>query len=68
MCIEHSVEINLQNQPYMRWNIYITDALNLLLHVSALHGCHHQGVFTAVKAVLSKGFLACSTATRLHTY
>jgi hypothetical protein len=52
----------------MRWNIYITDALNLLQHVSALHGCHHQGVLTVVKAVLSKWFLACSTATRLHTY
>jgi len=24
------------------------DTQNILLHVSALHACHHQGVFTVV--------------------
>jgi len=38
----------------MHWNIYATNARNLLLHVSALHGCDRQGVFTAVKGVLLK--------------
>jgi hypothetical protein len=28
----------------MHWNIYTTGAQNLLLHVSVLLGCHHQGV------------------------
>jgi len=37
----------------MHRNIYITHAQNLL-YVSALHRCHHQGVFTVVKVVLSK--------------
>jgi len=36
----------------MPWNIYITDAQNLLLRVSGLLGCHHQGVFTVVEVVL----------------
>jgi hypothetical protein len=49
-CTVHRVEINLYNQTYMHWNVYTTDAQNLLLHVSALHRFHHQGVFTAVKA------------------
>jgi hypothetical protein len=43
----------------MHWNIYTTDAQNLLLHVSALHGCQQQGVFTAVKVVLSKWSVVC---------
>jgi len=30
-------------------NIYTTDAQNLLLHVSTLQVCHHQGFFTVVK-------------------
>jgi len=38
----------------MHWNIYMTDAQNLLLHVSALHVFDHQGVFTAVKVVILK--------------
>jgi len=48
--------------------IYITDAQNLLLRVSALLGCHHQGVFAVVKVVLSKWSAVCSTVTRLHKY
>jgi hypothetical protein len=39
-CTVHSVEIILQNRPYVHWNIYIKEAQNLLLHVSALHRCH----------------------------
>jgi hypothetical protein len=35
----------------MPCNIYTTDPQNLLLHVSALFGCHNQGVFTVVKVV-----------------
>jgi hypothetical protein len=46
------VKINSYNQHYMHCNIYTTDAQNLLLSVSALHGCHHQGVFTVVTEVL----------------
>ena len=34
--------------------VYKTVVQNLLLHVSALHGCHNQGVFRVVKVVLSK--------------
>jgi len=52
----------------MHWNIVITDARNLLLHVLVLHGCHPQGAFTAVKVVLSKMSAVCSTVTHLHTY
>jgi hypothetical protein len=37
----------------MHWNIHTTDA-RVLLHVSVLHGCHHQGVITVVEVVLSK--------------
>jgi len=50
----------------MHWDTYTRDALNLLLHVSALHGCLHQTVFTAVKVVLSKRSVVCST--HLHSY
>jgi len=38
----------------MHWNIYMTDAQNLLLYVSALHVFNHQEVFTAVKVVFLK--------------
>jgi len=31
----------------MHRNVYVTDAQHLL-HVWALHECHHQGVFTVV--------------------
>jgi hypothetical protein len=37
----------------MHWNVYTTDVQNLPPHVSAFRGCHHQGVFTVVKVVLS---------------
>jgi hypothetical protein len=52
----------------MHWNIYITEAKNLLLHVSALHGFHYQGVFTLVKVMFSKCFVVCSSVTHLHMY
>jgi len=42
------------------------DAQNFLLHVLALHGCHHQGVFTAVKVVLLKWSIVCTTVTHLQ--
>ena len=45
----------------MHWNRYTTDAQNPLLHVSVLYGCHHQGVFTVLKAVLSKWSVVCTT-------
>ena len=50
--------------------IYVcaTDVPNLLLHVSALHICNHQGVFTALKVVFSKWSVVCSTVTKLHIY
>jgi len=35
------------------------------VHVLALLGCHHQGVFTVVK-VLSKWSIECSTVTHLQ--
>jgi len=50
----------------MEHNIYITDELNLSVHVSALHGFHHYEVFTVVKVVLSKWFLVDSTVTHLN--
>jgi hypothetical protein len=37
----------------MLWNMCVTEAQNLLLHVSARRGCYHQGVFTAATAVLA---------------
>jgi len=40
-----SPTVNSQNQPYMQWNIHAMDARHSLLHVSALLGCHLQGVF-----------------------
>ena len=33
MCTVHRVEINSLKQPYRHYNIYTTDAYNLLLHV-----------------------------------
>jgi len=56
----------LLQQTYVHWNIYITDTQNLLLRVSALNGCHNQGVFTLDKLVLSKWLVVCSKDT--HTY
>jgi len=44
----------------------MTDAQNLLLHVSAFHGFDHQGVFTAVKVVLLKWSNMCSSHTPAH--
>lgn len=32
--------------------LYTTDAQTLLLHASALHECHYQGVFTVFKVEL----------------
>jgi len=49
----------------MHWKIYITDAPDLL-HVLALNGCHHQGVFTALEILLSK-MVRCTQHTYLHT-
>jgi len=43
----------------MHWNIYTTDAQNLL-HVLALLRCYHQGIFTAVKVVLLKSSHTCT--------
>ena len=40
----------------------------LLLLVSALQGCHHQGALTMVKVELSKWSVGCTTATHFHTY
>lgn len=60
--------VSLQNQPYKHWNIFTTDAQNSLLHVSALLGYHHQGIFTVFKVVLSKWSVFCSTGTQLHMY
>jgi hypothetical protein len=52
----------------MHWNIQMTDAQNFFLHVSALHGCHHKGVFTVVKVLLSKWLAIRTTVTHLHKY
>jgi hypothetical protein len=52
----------------MHWNIFTTGAQNLLLDVSALHGSHHQAVFTVVKVVFSKWSVVCNTGAHLHTY
>jgi hypothetical protein len=52
----------------MPWNLCGTDAPNLLLQVLALNGCDDQGVFIAVKVVLSKWSAVCNTVTKLHTY
>ena len=60
-----SVKINSQNQPYLQWNIYTRNAQDLLLRVSALHGCHYQGVLTVVKVVLSK-WPVVWTAVKFH--
>lgn len=46
--------------------IYRTDTRNLI-HVSALHVCHPQKAFTAVKVIISKLSVVCSTVTHLHT-
>jgi hypothetical protein len=46
--------------------VYTTDAQNFLLHVSASHGCHHQGVFTLVKVVLLKWSVVCTAVTHVH--
>ena len=43
----------------MHWNMYTTEEQSLLLHVSALHGCHSQAAFTGVKIVLSKWTDVC---------
>jgi len=48
----------------MHCNIHTTDAQNPLLHFSARHGCHHQGVFTVVKAVISLYAAQSHTGTR----
>jgi hypothetical protein len=50
----------------MHWNIYITDAKNLLLHVSAVYGCLHFGIFTVAEAVLTKWSVAFSSHTLAH--
>jgi len=52
----------------MHWITYTTDAQNLLLPVSVIHGCHHQGLFTVVKVVLSKWSVLCTTVIHLHSY
>jgi hypothetical protein len=52
----------------MQWTIYTRDTQNLLLHVSARHGCHLQGDFRVVKAVISKWTFVCTTVTHLETY
>jgi len=53
--------INSLNQTYMHRNTRThtrthahTADEQYLLHVSAIHGCHHQGIFPVVKVVLSK--------------
>jgi hypothetical protein len=43
--------------------IYNRDIKNLLLHVSVPHRCHHQGVLTVVKVVLSKWPFVCISHT-----
>jgi hypothetical protein len=50
----------------MHWNIYIIDAQNLLLHISAVRGCPHSGVFTVVEAVLSKWSVVFSSHPLAH--
>jgi len=47
-CAVHTVKINTYNQTYTHWHIHTPNAHSILVHVSALHGCHHQGVFTVV--------------------
>ena len=46
---EVTAYFSLYNKIYMQYiYIYIKRALNNFLHVSTLHGCHHQGVSTVV--------------------
>jgi hypothetical protein len=49
-------------------NIYTTEEQSLLLHVSALHGCHSQGAFKVVKVVLSKWSVVCGRNTLEGTH
>ena len=52
----------------MQWNIYITNAQNVLQHNSALHEYHHQGVFTLVTVVFQlKFWYVCKCANVLDT-
>jgi hypothetical protein len=37
---------------YMQRYVYTTEAQNLLLSVSAFHGCHPQGAFIVVKVAI----------------
>jgi len=48
------------------WSIYATVAQNLLAHVAALHGCHYQGIFTAVELVFSKWFVVWAVVTSVQ--
>jgi hypothetical protein len=41
---EITAKISSKNHPHMHCNIHTTDAKNLLLYVSALQGCHHEGL------------------------
>ena len=65
-CTVHRVEINLYNQTYMHWNVYTTDAQDLLLHVSALHRCHHQGSSRQLKQL--KCCIHGTISKELHYY
>jgi len=58
--------VHSQNQLYLHSKIHTTDARNTFLHVSALLGCHLQGVFAVVKVVVSKCSVVCRTLTQLH--
>lgn len=49
----HSVEISLQNQLFIHWNTYTTNAQDLLLHVLAISGCPSQGSAQCMTAVRS---------------
>jgi hypothetical protein len=48
-CTVYCVIINLKILHYVNWHLYTAHALNLHLHISALHGCRRKGVFTLVK-------------------
>ena len=48
--------------------IYSTDAQKFFLHVSALLGLHHQGVYTVVKIVLLKWVVLCRTVSHARVH
>ena len=62
-CTVRIAEISLNtNLTHIGRRVHTKNAQRLLLHVSTLHGCCHQGVFTAVnKIVVSKWPDLCSS-------